>query len=57
MTINPAGLLVVDKGVYDPTDELSRLSGEGIGHNLYLDPETGQLVEGPLPTGEDLRFG
>ncbi len=57
MTINPAGLLVVDKGVYDPTDELSRLSGEGIGHNLYLDPETGDLVEGPLPTGEDLRFG
>lgn len=47
----------MDKGVYDPTDELSRLSGEGIGHNLYLDPETGELVEGPLPTGEDLRFG
>ncbi|GEM_PF-415521 len=57
MTINPSGLLVVDKGVYDPTDELSRQSGEGVGHNLYLDPETGQMVEGPLPTGEDLRFG
>jgi hypothetical protein len=39
------------------TDELSRASGEGIGHNLYLNPETGQLVEGPEPTGEDLNFG
>ena len=57
MSLSPTGLLIVDKGVYEPTEELSRLSGEGIGHNLYLDPETGELVEGPLPEGDDLRFG
>jgi cytochrome b6-f complex iron-sulfur subunit len=54
---SPSGLLVVDKSIYEPTDELSRASGEGIGHNLYFDPELGQLVEGPLPKGEDLRWG
>jgi cytochrome b6-f complex iron-sulfur subunit len=57
ISLSPSGMLVVDKGVYDPTDELSRASGEGIGHNLYLDPETGQLIEGLEPTGEDLNFG
>ena len=57
LSLSPSGMLVVDKAVYDPSDELSRASGEGIGHNLYLDPKSGQLVEGPEPTGEDLNFG
>jgi len=57
LSLSLGGLLVVDKSIFEPTEELSRASGEGIGHNLYFDPETGQLVEGPLPKGEDLKWG
>lgn len=57
MALTPDGRLQVNKSIYDPTDELSRASGEGIGHNLYLDPESGTLIEGPEPTGEDSTLG
>jgi len=53
MALTPDGRLLVDKGVFEPTDELSRASGEGIAHDLYLDPQTGKLVRGPLPDGSD----
>lgn len=55
VALSPAGLLVVDKSIFKPTEELSRASGEGIGHNLYFDPQMGKIVEGPLPTGKDFR--
>lgn len=57
LNLTPDGRLEVDKSVFQPSDELSRASGEGIGHDLYLDPETGRLVTGPLPSGEDLNLG
>lgn len=55
LALTANGRLQVDKSVYQPTGELSRASGEGIGHHLYLDPESGELVEGPLPDGSDCR--
>jgi Rieske Fe-S protein len=53
LTLTPDGRLLVDKSVAMLTEELSRASDEGIGHNLYFDPEMGQLVEGPLPDGSE----
>ncbi len=53
MTLTADGRLQVDKGVASLTEELSRKSGEGVGHNLYLDPGKGEMVEGPLPDGSD----
>ncbi len=47
------GRLQVDKSVVRLTDELSRGCGEGVGHNLYLDPDKRAMVEGPLPDGSD----
>lgn len=55
MELTPDGRILVNKSIFQPTDELSRASGEGIGHHLYLDPETGTLVEGPPPDGSDCR--
>ncbi len=51
--LTPDGRLLVDKGVFRPTEPLARASGEGIGHNLYFDPETGTFVEGPYPDGRE----
>jgi len=53
MELTADGRLQVDKSVVKLTDVLSRASGEGIGHNLYLDPEKKAMVEGPLPDGSD----
>ncbi|OGF55582.1 MAG: hypothetical protein A2Z21_06480 [Candidatus Fraserbacteria bacterium RBG_16_55_9] len=47
------GRLQVDKSVVKLSDELSYASGEGVGHDLYLDPEKRAMVEGPLPDGSD----
>jgi len=47
------GRLLVDKSVAQLTEPLSKASGEGIGHNLYFDPERKRLVEGPLPDGSE----
>jgi nitrite reductase/ring-hydroxylating ferredoxin subunit len=49
------GRLIVDKGKANATDELSRLAGEGVGHDLYFDPAQGQMVKGDLPDGEDCK--
>lgn len=57
LSLTPDGRIEVDKSVFRPSDELSRASGEGIGHDLYLDPDSGRLVTGPLPSGEDLNLG
>lgn len=51
--LTPDGRLLVDKSVTQPTEPLSKASGEGIGHNLYFDPEQKRLVEGPLPDGSE----
>lgn len=49
------GRIIVDKGFNDLTDNLSRASGEGVAHNLYLN-EDGEMVAGPYPTGEETDF-
>jgi len=53
MSLSPDGRLAVDKSIVDLSDELSLMSGEGIAHDLYLDPQTGKLVRGPLPDGSE----
>lgn len=53
MNLTTDGRLQVDKSVVNLTDELSRKTGEGVGHNLYLDPEKQEMVEGSLPDGND----
>jgi Rieske Fe-S protein len=53
ITLTPDGRLQVDKSVTMLTEELAKASGEGIGHNLYFDPEKGELVEGPYPDGSE----
>jgi len=50
------GRIIVDKAANDLTDGLSRASGEGVAHNLYLDEASGQMVSGPYPTGEETDF-
>lgn len=56
MELSPDGRIVVDKDAVDLSDDLSRASGEGVAHNLYLDPNTGAMVAGPYPTGEETIF-
>lgn len=56
MELSPDGRIVVDKGAVELSDDLSRASGEGVAHNLYLDPNTGTMVAGPYPTGEETNF-
>jgi len=56
LELSPNGRILVDKSVNELSDELSRASGEGVAHNLYLDVQSGQLVAGPYPTGEDTDF-
>lgn len=53
IALSPDGRLIVDKGVDDPTDALSQASGQGVGHDLYFDPEVGQMIVGRIPDGED----
>ena len=53
MELTSDGRLQVDKSVVNLTDELSRKTDEGVGHNLYLDPEKQEMVEGLLPDGSD----
>jgi cytochrome b6-f complex iron-sulfur subunit len=53
LDLTPDGRLQVDKSYLQLTDELSRATGEGVGHNLYFDPEQRGMVEGPLPDGSD----
>jgi len=55
MQMTPDGRIEVDKAAFNPTEELAAASGEGIGHNLYLDPDSGELVQGPYPDGSDCR--
>lgn len=55
MGMTPDGRIEVDKAAFNPTEELAAASGEGIGHNLYLDPDSGELIEGPYPDGSDCR--
>jgi len=54
MELSPDGRVVVDKGAVALTDDLSRASGEGVAHNLYLNLDTGSMEVGPYPTGEEL---
>jgi len=54
MELSPDGRVIVDKGAVALTDDLSRASGEGVAHNLYLNLNTGNMEEGPYPTGEEL---
>lgn len=56
LELSPDGRILVDKSVNELSDELSRASGEGVAHNLYLDVQAGQMVAGPYPTGEDTDF-
>lgn len=56
LELSPDGRILVDKGFSQLGDELSRASGEGVAHNLYLDLQSGQMVAGPYPTGEDTDF-
>lgn len=56
MELSPDGRILVDKGAVELGDDLSRASGEGVAHNLYLDPRTGQMVAGNYPTGEGIDF-
>lgn len=49
MGLTSDGHLFVDKAVKDLSDELSDRSGEGVAHDLYLDPKSGQMIRGPLP--------
>jgi nitrite reductase/ring-hydroxylating ferredoxin subunit len=51
--LTPDGRLEVDKAITDLSDELSRKSGEGVAHDLYLDPQRGEMMRGPLPDGKD----
>jgi hypothetical protein len=53
MTLSPDGRMIVDKSVKEITDELSRLADEGVGHDLYFDPQVNQMVRGELPDGSD----
>ena len=56
LELSADGRILVDKGVNELGDELSRASGEGVAHNLYLDVRSGQMVAGPYPTGEGTDF-
>lgn len=56
LSLTADGRLKVDKAVKDLSEPLSRQSGEGIGHDVYLTitPDgRGQLVTADLPTGKD----
>lgn len=55
MQMTPDGRIEVDKATFNPSEDLAAASGEGIGHNLYLDPDRGELIEGPYPDGSDCR--
>jgi len=49
MGLTSDGRLLVDQAVKDLSEELSRRSGEGGAHDLYLDSQSGQMIRGPLP--------
>ena len=49
------GRMIADKGLNNPTDKLSRAADKGIAHNLYFDPDSGEMVAGDIPTGEDCK--
>ncbi len=51
--LSPDGRLIVDKGITEISDDLSRAAGEGIGHDLFFNPDTAQFVQGDLPDGTD----
>jgi len=53
ISYSPDGRMIVDKGVADLTDKLSKESGEGVGHDRYFDLETGEMARGQLPDGSD----
>jgi len=52
MSLTADGRLRVDKAATDLTDELSKQSGEGVGHNIYLTLD-GQRLVADLPMGKD----
>jgi cytochrome b6-f complex iron-sulfur subunit len=53
IALSPDGRLIVDKGINILTDDLSKASGQGVGHDLYFDSNTGEMIAGQLPDGED----
>lgn len=57
MELSPDGRIMVDKGAVALTDELSKASGEGVAHDLYLEPGSGKMIAAnAYPTGEGTDF-
>ena len=52
LSLTGDGRLRVDKAAKDLSDALSRQSGEGVGHDVYLALD-GKLLTAELPTGKD----